>query len=178
MHDNVAAELKARLDNLAVSDDYGPRSRRRREVIALYAGYAPIIPIYAVGYDGLAQHGRASAALGAVFVIAMLICFAFFAYGFSALLQNTYVNAPNIRDERLDERWLERRNAAVLTAFRALGMILAAAALYAELALSSEHFAWMRNPYLVTWFLWLGAILGMTLPTAIMAWTEPDPMPD
>ncbi len=111
-------------------------------------------------------------------LIGAALCAAAFLYGFFSLLRNTYVNGANIRDERLDERWVARRNRAVVLAFRAVAIGLCCVALYSEAAFSLPAWSWLRDPYAISWLAWLGALLGMTLPTAIMAWSEPDPLAD
>ncbi len=126
-------------------------------------------------------HAAKTAPLATFGILALAgaaLCAGAFLYGFFALLRNTYVNGANIRDERLDERWAARRNRAVVLAFRFVAIGLCCVALYSEAAFSLPAWNWLRDPYAISWLAWLGALLGMTLPTAIMAWTEPDPLVD
>lgn len=147
------------------------RASRRRRVVALYGGYVPIVPIYAIAR---AAHDRTIALVG---LAILSICFAAFCYGFYTLMQRTFTNSANVEDEALDERQLERRNRAVFVAFRTLSVVLAVAPLWATIATTAERWTWLRDPSLIAFAAWSVFLLGLTLPTALLAWNEPDPIP-
>jgi hypothetical protein len=85
----------------------------------------------------------------------------------------TIISTPTLVDAELDERMVQIRNAAFRTAFRVfawvvlIGWIVAIAAI--QLQPNNEGF-------LNAWLIFFGvALLASTLPTAIVAWHEPDP---
>jgi hypothetical protein len=87
--------------------------------------------------------------------------------------RRTIINTPALVDAELDERLVQSRNAAFRTAFKPfalaalIGWLLAAAA--TQLQPNSQG-------YLNSLILFMGvAMLATTLPTAIVAWREPDP---
>ena len=87
--------------------------------------------------------------------------------------RRTIISTPTLVDAELDERLVQIRNAAFRTAFRAfagvalIGWIVAIAAI--QLQPNNEGF-------LNAWLIFFGvAMLATTLPTAIVAWREPDP---
>jgi hypothetical protein len=137
-------------------------------VIALYGGWLPVIPLFAVVR---AVHDRPVMILT---LAAETVCFALFCYSFFTLLQPTFVNAPNLDDARLDERERERRDFVVLRAFRTLGMLLCIAPLWVMAATAQRGWPWLRNPDLLAFAAWSIVILAMTLPSAMLAWSEPD----
>jgi hypothetical protein len=154
-----------------VSDDYGTRAARRRWVVMFYGGYLPLVPLQAI-----AQR-TSRIQLKMLCLIALVAFFAVCVYGGYRLLQRTFVNAPNIDDGALDERQRERRDRAVVRGFRAYAILCSIAPLWATVALSAEKWAWLRDPSLITFAAWLVFLLGIALPTSILAWTEPDPLP-
>ena len=88
--------------------------------------------------------------------------------------RRTYVNAPQIADRELDERLVQIKNQAYRTAFK----IFAA---FVVLAWPLSLFLLFDQPNdhgITRAFLICGGIglLASTLPTAIVAWREPDPV--
>jgi hypothetical protein len=161
--------------SMSPSDSYGARAARRVAVVALYGGYAAALPFGALALALLGTGNGVrvlGVAAGILTALSLLAC----AGGFASIMRLTLINAANIPDAALDERWIARRNAAVVGAFRIVSIALAAGALYTETALAFPGATWLREPQLVTWLVWLGALLGLTLPTALIAWTEPDPI--
>jgi len=151
-----------------VSDAIGPRTLRRRKVVALFAGYAtmglalltimvrPALPI------------RIAATL--VFISATICCL----WGVLSLLGRNAVNAPNISPLALDERQLARRNEAFSRTQPMLGFAIAGCATYAMFSWAVPQ---LQSPGLLSYLLYGLLVLGMTLPTTYLAWTEPDPEP-
>jgi DMSO/TMAO reductase YedYZ heme-binding membrane subunit len=85
----------------------------------------------------------------------------------------TFVNAPNIRESAFDERQRQRRNDAIQRSLPAIGMLSALCLVYAMLA-GTLGPAWF-NATVVQAMLWAIFLLCVSLPSAIIAWTEPDP---
>ncbi len=151
-----------------VSDAIGSRALRRRKVVALFAGYA------LTGLTALIISTRPAfpirIAAAVLFVLAVIAC----AWGFFSLLGRTAVNAPNIEAGALDERQLTRRHEAFSRTQPYLGFAIAGSAAYAM-------FSWLvpqtHSAGFLTYVLYGVLLLGMTLPTTYLAWTEPDPEP-
>ncbi len=152
--------------------DCGSRATRRRRVVALYAGFAVFFPTYAIAH---AAHDLTSK-IGWLAITG--IAFGCFCYGFYTLLQRTFINSPNAPDDAVDERQLDRRNRAVFVAYRALAIATAVVPLWLLVATTAERWAWLRDPNLLAFASWGLLLVGITLPTAILAWTEPDPLGD
>lgn len=90
-------------------------------------------------------------------------------------LGRTYVNAPRLADGELDERLLQVKNQAYRRAY----LVLAPVAVIAWL-LSLAALDWQPNDHgkvVATVLVFAVALLAGTLPTAIVAWQEPDPEP-
>jgi hypothetical protein len=79
-------------------------------------------------------------------------------------------------DEMLDERQQQARNLNYLNAYRILGLIVIFTALYWYIATDSGRFWLPKTSYEINVVFWGVMLLAITLPTAIAAWTEPDPM--
>jgi len=156
------------LRRLAPHVDYATRTIRRLRVIALYGGWLPLIPTFAAIR---AAHRSVIAYVALGFEV---ILFALFCYGLFTLLQLTFVNAPNLDDALLDERQRARRDRVILRSYRILGMVLCVAPLWVMVASSSPQWPWLRDPDLLAFAAWSIVLLAMTLPTAMLAWSEPD----
>ena len=90
-------------------------------------------------------------------------------------LGRTYVNAPRLEDVELDERLLQVKNRA----YRRGYLVLAPVAVVAWL-LSLFVLQWQPNDHgkvVAITLVAAVALLAGTLPTAIVAWQEPDPEP-
>jgi hypothetical protein len=162
----------ARLARVPVSDDVGSLRTRRRRVVALYGGFAAMCVIYRAAYG----HGPLGWRIAGL--IGVALAFGCFCYGFFTLLQRTYINAPNIGDYAFDERQRVRRDQAIRRAYPVIGAISGLVPLYAVIAITADKWQVLRDGYVVQCLAWTLFILTMTLPTAIMAWTEPDPLPE
>ena len=89
-------------------------------------------------------------------------------------LGRTYVNAPRLADAELDERLLQVKNRAYRTAYLVLAPVAVVAWL---LSLGVLQLQPNDQGRIVTLVLLFGtALLAGTLPTAIVAWREPDPI--
>lgn len=160
-----SARYKNALD-APVSDRIGPRRGRRRKVVALYGSYFLIC-------GSSAAQTLSHSKPGLIFALVLLLTgVAAAAYGFFGLMGRTFINAPNLRESVLDERQRQRRNDAIQRAFPALGMFSALCLLYA-IVTGTMVPAW-RNETVVDALFWAVFLLCVSLPSAIIAWTEPD----
>jgi hypothetical protein len=142
------------------------RAWRRRAVLAAYGGYALTVAIFWIGYA--ADFGPKFRALGFVPGIVYLV-------GFFALCSRSLGawSIANDSDNALDERQQRVRDRAYRPSYWVVSLILLLGAAYVQLADSSGW--WLPSSTEafqgITWTL---IFLTMTLPTAIIAWTEPD----
>ncbi len=152
-----------------ISSRVGSRTLRRRVVIAMYGSYLLI----ALGAQlSLQAQGKwITPALTVVAVIAVV----------AATLSNlwlgrrTYVNAPQLADQELDERLVQIKNQAYRTAYKIVAPMVLVAGPLAYLLLSIEPGGHgITHAVLIYGAL---ALVVSTLPTAIVAWLEPDPEP-
>ncbi len=153
--------------NAPVSDAIGSRTGRRRKVVALYGSYVLICAATATRALVDSTPGRILA--GTLLLIGVVAA----AYGFFSLMGRTFINAPNIRESALDERQRERRNDAIQRSLPVLGMVSALCLLYAMIVNTLVP-AW-QNATVVEALFWAVFLLCVSLPSAIIAWTEPDP---
>lgn len=167
MHHKYAIAIDSGLPLVA---DYGSRAARRRRVVALYAGFTALFPSYAFAHAAHDLAGKMA------WLAVVSIAFGCFCYGFYTLLQRTFINSPNVPNDAVDERQLDRRNRAVFVAYRALAMATAVVPLWLLVATTAERWGWLRDPSLLAFASWGLLLTGVTLPTAILAWSEPDPI--
>ena len=145
----------------------GSRRLRRTLLGALYGGWlliAAIVLLWTLNFQAWFPAME-------LFMLAAVVCeLVFFVW-----LGRTYVNAPRLADVELDERLLQVKNQAYRRAY----LVLAPLATVAWL-LSLAALQWQPNDQgrIIATALLLGvAMLAGTLPTAIVAWQEPDPEP-
>lgn len=147
-----------------------PQLRRRLAVVALYLGYLAGLLFCLLTVRGLLPHG-----LG----IALMIVSSFGALlGLIGVMQSRATLFLQSSVEMLDERQRAIRDRAYYSAYRALSLIGVGGAVYIALVqfrrLPQVHFGKGGAMLLAG-----GAVLLLlTLPSAIMAWTEPDPPED
>ncbi len=157
-----------------VSARIGSRARRRRAVLALYLGY-PLFVASLWGGSALRHHGEPGLAWAMVVPLAVTVV-AMLAGGY-ILLSRTAINLPNMSDRVLDERQRLVRDRAYRISFRLVSGVLLSAALYMMMALSSgwsvPHTADAGQA-----IFWGVFVVTTTLPTAVIAWTEPAPRED
>jgi hypothetical protein len=137
------------------------RSARRRWVAVTGVGFAVALAAAVAGLVPLALAGLLAFLVGGA---------------------GTTISVSNIGDRRasvLDERQLARRDRAYRLAYGAIGWPLSFLLVYLMFVLASGR------PLLPEEFVQVGAVvlagaimLVVLLPTAILAWTEPDPPED
>lgn len=141
-----------------------PLSQRQRRllVLGLYGGFGIF------GWSGAAHSLSLSAGsvAGGCALLGMLWAFWMLA---------TRVGLPDPSDPNLDERQLQRVYAVGYTAYGALFFLMLGGLVYLFFAQGGV----LTLPYPRSGDEWFGPLLaclfmGMTLPTAILAWTEPD----
>ena len=88
--------------------------------------------------------------------------------------RRTIINTPSLVDAELDERLVQSRNAAFRTAFKVFALLVLIAwpiSIFAATQVLPND-----EGHLNSLLIFLGiALLATTLPTAIVAWREPDP---
>jgi hypothetical protein len=140
---------------------------RRTAVVAMYAVWfviAVVVTLWTSTTRGF---------LGPTYVV-ILATFLFQLVWF-VWLGRTYVNAPRLADAELDERLLQVKNRAYRSAY----LVLAPVAIVVW-ALSLAGLQWLpadQGNADSTVLLFGVVLLAGTLPTAIVAWREPDPEP-
>ena len=152
-----------------VSGRIGSRRRRRWRVVALYGSYVLICASAAIAANLTSPVARTC---GAALLIAGV---AAAAYGVLTLMGRTFVNAPNICDAALDERQRARRNEALARAYPIVGIFAALCLAYTILG---DAWTPLRNFTVIEAMFWGTFLLAISLPSAIIAWTEPDPIPE
>lgn len=137
-----------------------PRRVRRALVLATYLGYLAWMAALALLPSPLLWLVAVPAAAATL-------------YGLARLLIEPKLGTSDRADQELDERQLHLRNAAYLSAYRIVGALVVSALIYAQLA--TDFGWWLPDTYnawqAVFWGAW---ILVVTLPTALLAWSEPD----
>ena len=145
----------------------GSRRMRRRAVVAMYGGwllFAAIVMLWS------STSSRRFLAMDLVVLASLLLQLAWFVW-----LGRTYVNAPRLADAELDERLVQVKNQAYRKAYLILAPVAVVGWLVSLFALE-----WQPNDQgkLIVTMLVVGvASLAGSLPTAIVAWQEPDPEP-
>ncbi len=142
------------------------RSRRRALVVATYVGYAAFLAVLYAGYTAHWPLG-----LG---VLALLL------FGGTALAFVQLIRAPGYAadtlDARLDERQRQVRDRAYRSAYYALTLLFGVLSLIFMYAAGSDT-SWQGIRDQALLLPWLTFLPG-SLPTAVVAWTEPDPPAD
>jgi hypothetical protein len=135
-------------------------------VLAAYGGYALTIAIFWIGYA--ADLGKGIRALG--FIPGLVYLAGFFALCSRGLGAWSIANDS---DSALDERQQRVRDRAYRPSYWIVSLILLLGSTYVLEANNSDW--WLPSSagafQGITWTL---VFLTMTLPTAIIAWTEPD----
>jgi len=150
------------------------RAARRRLVIGAYGGYLALVVFWALS-------SRAGAPWLMVFaLLAGLVTL--YSYG-RLLYTGGFWNLANNPDDRLDERQRRVRDAAYRWAYAISSATVFLALLYwyiaADVADADKLKLWLPSTFgernAVFWGAWL---LLTTLPAAVLAWLEPDPVGD
>jgi uncharacterized membrane protein len=150
-----------------ISSRVGSRTVRRRVVIAMYGTWLLVALAVMLGVD--AQGKWVTAGLGVLAVGALVTMTVSVVW----LGRRTYVNSPQLADRELDERLVQIKNQAYRAAFQIFSVFVAIAWPLSLLILFNDpsgHGA-TRAIVLVAGV----GLLVTTLPTAVVAWREPDP---
>jgi MFS family permease len=149
----------------------GDQATRRRAVLALYLGYPAFIAgsWFSSFFNQRHLHMQAIPFLALILAAMVGIC-----WGGYVLLSRTGINLPNLPDHTLDERQRGVRDAAYRTSFLIISILLLGVALYLMLA---NGFGWsmLRSGEDAQAIFWGVLLVITTLPTAVIAWTTPDP---
>ena len=146
------------------------RSRRRALVVVLYASYALLVTCFA-----LAERSG----VGLIFAAGLLpsglaLMSAFWAISQLAL---PYATEGTGRNEPLvDERQLQVRDRAFYRAYQILSSVFGLWVVYEGIARTNER-QWFWVPQTFDQYqaiVWGYLLVSMTLPSALIAWTEPD----
>lgn len=146
------------------------RSRRRSLVVVLYASYALLVTCFA-----LAERSG----FGLIFAAGLLpsglaLMSAFWAISQLAL---PYATEGSGRNEQLvDERQLQVRDRAFYRAYQILSSVFGLWVVYEGIARTNER-QWFWVPQTFDEYqaiVWGYLLVSMTLPSALIAWTEPD----
>ena len=151
-----------------ISSRVGSRSLRRRVVIAMYGTWLLVALAVMLGVE--AQGKWVTAGLGVLAIGAL----ATMTISVVWLGRRTYVNSPQIADRELDERLVQVKNQAYRIAFQIFSAFVAVAWPLSLLILFNDP-----NSHGATRAIVLLAGVGLlvtTLPTAVVAWREPDPV--
>lgn len=145
----------------------GSRLMRRRLMLGMYGGWVLVAAMVILW----------SARSPSWFLSMPLVVFAstVFQIVWFVWLGRTYVNAPRLADKELDERLLQVKNQAYRAAYLLFGPAAVIAWLLSLAALQLEPNDLGRA--VATVLVFGVAMFGGTLPTAIVAWREPDPEP-
>lgn len=138
-----------------------PLVRRRARVLTTYLGYLSMT--LAWSFIEKPWHWILVVLLGVLTLLA-----------FSGLLQpRSKLGTSDGLDQELDERQLQIRNVGYLNAYRGLGFLVVLFAIYYYIA--GDTGWWLPTTELErTAFFWGTWGVALSLPTAILAWTEPD----
>ena len=147
-----------------------PTSRyaRRRLVIAMYAGYAALLVVTYLGYTSVPRWPSWLAILA-------IITFLATGYGFVRVAMSPGYVADTL-DRHLDERQRLVRDRAYRVAYYGISaamLVLSLVVLYA----AGDDQSWSTLRQLAPFGPWLAFVVG-SLPTAIVAWSEPDAAED
>lgn len=178
--DKILAEQKRRgmtkqqihdawFPNPPTYDRIGSRRFRRRSVLATYGGWllvAAIVVLISTIYPGSLF---ADEALPLLFIANAVVLGVWF-------FRRTYISREVLSsDVGLDERLVQNRNHAFRRAFQIFTLLVLVAW---PLSLGVTAVQPGRPGYMTAFVMYLAIVMvASTLPTAIWAWREPDPLP-
>ncbi len=143
------------------------RLRRRAAVLAAYLGYLSMISVW---YVASARESAGLFILVSVLAVVMLA-------GLVLLFTSWVWYAANSPDPSLDERQQRVRDRAYLHSYQLFAGAVTLAGLYAGIAWDNGW--WLPSTWnQVQAAMWGLLLLAMTLPAAVVAWTEPEPSDD
>lgn len=147
------------------------RGRRRAVVVNLYASYIALVACFAAADRS---------GIGLVALIALLPIGASLLWSYLALSQITLPytsDGMGVKLSPLDERQLQVRDRAFYRAYQLLSSIAGLWIVYETIARTNER-QWFWVPVAFDQYqaiVWGYLLLAMSLPSAVIAWTEPDP---
>lgn len=141
------------------------RTYRRAIVLACYLGYAAMTASWALLEIPL--RWVFAIPLGFICIVSM-----------GLLLMPHVLGVADGSDEMLDERQVRLRNQTYLNAYRGLGTLVMLGALYGYIATDSGTWWIPKSSSELQAVFWGVMLIALSLPTAIAAWTEPDPPVD
>ena len=137
--------------------------QRRVSVLAAYLGYLGMVTVWYL-----------SSRMGSARLFFLVIPFGLFMLAGLAVLFTSWVwHAANEPDAALDERQQRVRDRAYLYSYRGIAGVAVLATVYGGLAW--DNGLWLPNTWnQVQAVVWGILLLAMTLPSAVIAWTEPE----
>jgi uncharacterized membrane protein len=150
-----------------ISNKVGSRSLRRRVVVGMYGTWLVVAAAVIFGLQG--NGAWINAGLGVLAVVALIAMTLSVVW----LGRRTYVNSPQLADRELDERLVQIKNQAYRTAFRIFSAFVAVAWPLSLFVMFNDPTGHSTARALVV-YAGVG-LLVTTLPTAVVAWREPDP---
>jgi hypothetical protein len=177
------------------------RRWRRRQIIATYASYAVVMMLESVRAHATLGSGARQLLFGAwgLAVIAFIVSLVWLVapsvrYGLStqSYRQPTLTDLKRLRDQGVsareahamfyrpaDERQRAIREHARAVAYQIIGPVIAVVVFYLIFAPTFFSHPWLPSNQIEETGLLLGlALVFSTLPAAVIAWSEPDPLPD
>ena len=145
------------------------RRLRRAVVLGTYGGYAAMVSLWSLSSTlGVGWLGDAAAPFG---FVALLSYF--------ALTTSTYGKIVNEwKEARLDEREQQVRNRAHFVAYAILGVLVMTVALYGYIAADSGSLWLPTTENELQAVFWGVLLVASSLPAAVLAWLEPNPITD
>lgn len=145
-----------------------PKTQRRQVVVLCYGSALVAVVLGAIKTTGL------SSSLDISFSI--LIMLGLLASGYAAirLLQPKQLGISDGPDNELDERQLQVRNQAYLNAYRILGGFVVIGLAFASIFWNQVR--QLPDSIALSAFFWLVILLAISLPAALLAWLEPEPI--
>jgi hypothetical protein len=143
------------------------RAARRGLVLSLYLGYALILTLFAT------REALPSGWFAPLAFILLLVT----ALSYIGLYTSTR-SVADASDGQLDERERSVRDSAYRFAYQALSGTFLLSAFYTMVAMDGGSLWFPRTLNEASAVFWGVFLLATTLPTAIIAWREPDPVDD
>jgi len=146
------------------------QSRRRLLVVTLYGAYAALVACFALA---------APAGVGWLFIVALLPVGFLLVYAFLALSQVALPYAAEGAGVKLappDERQIQVRDRAFYRAYQGISSVFGLWIVYETIArTNTRQWFWVPSSFdEYQAIVWAYLLVSMTLPSAIIAWTEPD----
>ncbi|MBC8159585.1 MAG: hypothetical protein H7Z42_00075 [Roseiflexaceae bacterium] len=139
------------------------RLRRRIAVLATYLGYSAMVGVWY-----MASFYQSAGLFILVIMLAIVTL-----SGFGLLVTSWVWHAANAPESNLDERQQRVRDRAYLHSYQAFAGVITLAGFYAALAWDNGW--WLPTTWnQVQAVMWGVLLLALTLPAAVVAWTESD----